>query len=279
MGCPPGTNDGISAIINLQYSAMLSAAEIFTLFEHVHEAKTCRDRAAVINQYVNAHCWDEKRGVYLDCASEPDKISELGNAWAILADAATGERLTRAGQAIYTHENLAKATLYGRFYVFRALKKANLYNNASKLLDVWYQMMDYDLTTWPEEPRLGRSYCHAWSATPIYEFLAEILGVTPREPGFSAVCIQPQLMDLTWAKGTVPIPQGKIHVEWQRDDTRFKITVTCPPKLPVTLILPDGTAENFISNNTPLTRECMMKRTPSAIKKPIASLQRHLLDN
>jgi len=177
-GCPPGAQGGISSIINLQYStALQAAADLFEHFRFPEEAAVYRRRASRINAYVNRYCWSENGGMYYDRPRGPE-ASELGNAWAILSEAASPERMKKVAQRILSGDSLAKATLYGRFYVFRAMRRADEYKKAEKLFDWWHSIAQTDLTTLPEEPRLTRSYCHAWSATPLYEFLAEILGIS-----------------------------------------------------------------------------------------------------
>ncbi|MFD0717598.1 hypothetical protein [Paenibacillus sp. GCM10027626] len=81
----------------------------------------------------------------------------------VLAGCASGERAAAICAQFNRNDAIAKATLYGRYYVFRALETGGDYGKFAELLDWWYLMMDSDLTTWPEEPWLARSYCHAWS--------------------------------------------------------------------------------------------------------------------
>jgi alpha-L-rhamnosidase len=45
------------------------------------------------------------------------------------------------------------------------------------------------LTTFAEKPDPTRSDCHAWSASPNYDFLATVAGIEPALPGFKTVKI------------------------------------------------------------------------------------------
>ena len=74
-------------------------------------------------------------------------------------------------------------------------------------------MLKFGLTTFAEKPEPTRSDCHAWSASPLYDFLATICGIMPDSPGFSSVRITPALGELNKVAGTMPHPSGKITVD------------------------------------------------------------------
>lgn len=74
------------------------------------------------------------------------------------------------------------------------------------------------LTTFAENPDPTRSDCHAWSASPIYDFLATICGIMPDAPGFKRVRIEPFLGELKEIKGTMPSPKGTISVTLKRKE-------------------------------------------------------------
>jgi len=266
LGCPPGAMGGVSAVINLQYvTALVAAAELGDLFNRKDEAAAQRDAASRIKTFVNQHCWREEEGLYVDQPGG-DEVSELGNAWAIISGVAAPDRAQLVGTNLKASTRLTKATLYGRFYVFRALSQAGMYQHAETFFDWWTLMLDSDLTTWPEEPWLARSFCHAWSSTPLYEFLAEVLGVKPAAPGFKDVLIAPQISGLSWARGLVPTPLGEIKVEWEYTDERFSITFVLPEGVRATLLLPDGTTEENLSGPNSISSGCHRPRSTSSLR-------------
>ncbi|AEE96390.1 alpha-L-rhamnosidase C-terminal domain-containing protein [Mahella australiensis] len=227
-GCPPGAQGGVTAVISLQYAAaLLSAIRMMEAFGRPQDAQQFTDTYNTIIESVQRTCWSEQYGLFRDRPGY-DEFSELGNAWAILAGAASDTQVEQMANKLGRDKRMAKATLYGRFYVFRALSKAGAYDVAGRLLDIWYEMMQSDLTTWPEEPYLARSFCHAWSTAPIYEFLAEILGVKPLKPGFKEVLVSPHVLDLDYARGEVPTPYGVVHVEWERQDDILQCFIRLP---------------------------------------------------
>src|SRR5690606_8788871 len=89
-----------------------------------------------------------------------------------------------------------------------------------------------------------RSHCHAWSAGPAYFLGAYVLGVQGVTPGWTKVRIAPQLSGLTWATGSVPLPQGgRIDVSWRIDESDpslMRLRVDAPAGVELDLAAPEG---------------------------------------
>ena len=107
--------------------------------------------------------------------------------------------------------------MYFRVYLTQALKKAGLANNYLETLGLWREMLDLGLTTFAEKPDPTRSDCHAWSASPNYDFLATVAGIEPASPGFKTVKVEPHLGKLNQIKGNMPHPQGAIWFDLTRN--------------------------------------------------------------
>lgn len=56
------------------------------------------------------------------------------------------------------------------------------------------------------------SSCHGWSANILHILSRHLLGITPLEPGFRSVVIEPNPVPTGWIEGTVPVPDGQIHI-------------------------------------------------------------------
>lgn len=70
----------------------------------------------------------------------------------------------------------------------------------------------------------GKSLCHACGASPVYLIGRYFTGVRPTAPGYSSFEIRPVLGGLEWLEGSVPVPDGEIHVKMDR----ARIRVTAP---------------------------------------------------
>ncbi|MGE5428809.1 MAG: alpha-L-rhamnosidase C-terminal domain-containing protein, partial [Methylococcaceae bacterium] len=106
-------------------------------------------------------------------------------------------------------------------------------------LDPWKQMIKSGLSTFAEKQDPTRSDCHAWSASPNYDFLATVAGIRPFSVGFKTIKMEPALGELKFIKGQMPHPLGMIVFDLKRDgDNGIKGEVT----------LPDGLWGTFVWN-------------------------------
>lgn len=141
-----------------------------------------------------------------------------------------------------TTSSLIQATFYYRFYLFRALKKVGLADQYVSMLKPWQDMLGMGLTTFAENPEPSRSDCHAWSASPVFDFLATICGVEPAEAGFRSVKIEPHLGYLNRVEGKIPHPLGNISIMLERENKGINGKI----------VLPEGLSGRFFWNKQTL---------------------------
>ena len=129
------------------------------------------------------------------------------------------------------------------YYILSAMSKAGKTNEALKILREYYgAMLDAGATTFWEDFSLDwvregakldsldkeydihgdngahcyigfrHSLCHGWSSAPTAFLAEQVLGIKITKPGFKAVKIEPELGELTYARGTYPTPYGIISV-------------------------------------------------------------------
>jgi hypothetical protein len=111
------------------------------------------------------------------------------------------------------------------------MKAVGLGDQYVSMLQPWHEMLAKGLTTFAERPDPTRSDCHAWSASPLYEFLATVCGVEPASPGFKTVRIEPHLGYLTHVQGVVPHPTGEIKIALTRVGNGIQGEITLPSNL------------------------------------------------
>ncbi|HEY3267638.1 MAG TPA: alpha-L-rhamnosidase C-terminal domain-containing protein [Armatimonadota bacterium] len=241
-GCPPGSPDAPATVFSLLYAATLNvAAELAEPAGYPHRAPEYRQRADAVNSAVNRLCWDNERGLYRHGPETPGAgVHE--QAWAVLSGAAPADRRPAIMSACLDDKSLPQMNFAMQYYLFRALRLAGAYDRAFELYGSWRSMVDQHLTTWAEDPVHGRSDCHAWGSVPAYEFLAEILGVQPAEPGYAAVRVDPQPGPLAWAKGTVITPKGPVSVSWKKEGGKLNVDVQAPQGVPVVRSAAEGGA-------------------------------------
>jgi len=192
-GMPAGGFHGQSAMLTLQfaYSAQ-HAAEIFKQFNDTCLSQKYQKLADNLVKAVRKNCWDESRGYFADT---PDKkeFSMHTNIFAVLTGAIEKGDANGFVRKMMNDTSLIQPTMYFRFYLTRALKKAGLADKYLNTLGLWRDMLTKGLTTFAEKPDPTRSDCHAWSASPDYDLLATVAGIEPASPGFQTVKIEPAL--------------------------------------------------------------------------------------
>lgn len=238
-GVPDGATDGNSSVISLQYVYTLKqAAELFDFYGKKNDARHYRELADKIAAAVYRECFDTQKGVM---ANTPQKttFSQHASIMGIITGSIPAPRSKAVMDKILNDTSLSQATFYYRFYLTIAMKKAGLSEMYYDQLKPWRDMLSVGLTTFAENPDPTRSDCHAWSASPNYDFFATICGIVPEAPGFRKILIQPSPGKLTAISATMPHPDGTITVDLARHNkTGLKGTVSIPP----------GTTGRFVWN-------------------------------
>jgi hypothetical protein len=230
-GTPDGANDGNSAVITLQYVYTLrQAAGLFDYFGEKEKAQHYLKLANTLAEHTYQKCFDKTR---MEMANTPEKktFSQHAGIMGILAGAIPEGQQKQVLQKILYDTSLSQATFYYRFYLTRAMVKAGMGDLYYSQLSPWRNMLNKGLTTFAEKPDPTRSDCHAWSASPEYDFLATICGITPDAAGFQKVKIAPAMGELTQINASMPVPSGTITVVLTRKNKSIKGTITLPEKL------------------------------------------------
>lgn len=215
-GLPKGSRNGNSTIHTLQFAyALDKVTEIFDAFGMKKEAAAYRKTAEQLKASTYHLCWDKEKQMMADL---PDKkeFSQHANVLTVLAGALQKESASDLMQRTVADKNIIQCTVYYRFYLNQAMKKAGLGDKYLEMLTPWHDMLAIGLTTFAEKPEPSRSDCHAWSASPNYDLLATVLGVTPSSPGFKTVSIAPHPGNLEYVEGQIPCPQGLIKVSLKK---------------------------------------------------------------
>jgi hypothetical protein len=240
-GVPAGARNGGSSILSLQQAyTYFRAGDLLAHFGQNERAEHYRELGRRLNKAVYAQCWDAGRSLMADTPAKTS-FSQHANILAVLTDAVPAAQQAALLQKTMTDGNggpdsLTQATFYFKFYLFEALKKTGLGDQFVAQLKPWRDMLAIGLTTFAENPEPTRSDCHAWSASPLYDFLSITCGINPAEPGFKSVRITPYLGDLNSVDGRMPHPAGEIAVQFQKTPTGgLTGNVTLPTNLTGTL--------------------------------------------
>lgn len=232
-GIPSGGIEGNSSILSLHYAYTLDQAAI--LFQQMGQSQKANYYTSLskkIKEAVLKSCYDADKGLLAD---SPDKkvFSQHANIWGILSNCIPEAQQQEVMKKVMNDSSLISSTLYFRFYYTAALKKVGMGNLYLSNLGPWKEMLSLGLSTFPEtlSPTV-RSDCHAWSASPCYDFLATVCGIEPATLGFTSVRIKPNLGDLKQVSGEIPHPMGTIKVSYQKaKDGTYNATIELPSTL------------------------------------------------
>ncbi|KAM0420292.1 hypothetical protein ACHAPT_011953 [Fusarium lateritium] len=256
-GIPPAiTRTGISTYANQLYAYTLGhAAQLVDALGRPAISSEYRTRAAGIVSALKVHCFDgEFFSDSLTSSAASTDYSQHCQVWAVLCGAVTGnnaERLLRGSLERTKAGDFVQESISMSFYTMRALSMAggSLYNeNFVRFWDPWRHQLQQNVTTWVEDSVSQRSDCHAWGSVPIYEFMVEVVGIRPVEPGWAAIEFRPRVGLFRQLKARVPVKIGKgqeaglVHVSWAMDEcgnteVRLKLDLESD-MVPVRVVLP-----------------------------------------
>lgn len=228
-GVPDGANDGNSSVISLHFAYTLQqAAALFDAYGQPLLAAHYRELAGKLTAATYRHCYDHAKGAM---ANTPEKrtFSQHAGIMAVLSGAIPAAEEKAFLQRVIDDPRLSKATIYYRFYLMLALKKTGMGDRYYEQLTPWRDMLKIGLTTFAEKEEPTRSDCHAWSASPNYDFLATICGIMPGSPGFASVLVAPAMGALTEAEGKMPLPEGEVTVSLKRKNNNGVTAVIILP--------------------------------------------------
>ena len=216
-GVPGATAEGTGQLTmeSLLYLYGLQAAERLARFVQLPDLEALwRTRAEALSSAIKTAALGEN-GLYQD-GPGIGGYSVHCQVFAILtglADPCEGKRLL---QATLGKDGIAQPSVAFSFYLFRALEKADWYERAAGVWDLWRRMLAEHLTTCVENDTDARSDCHAWGGTLLYELPGVYLGVRPAAPGYGTARIRPVMGHLTFAEGSVATPKGTVRVSWTK---------------------------------------------------------------
>lgn len=236
MGVPPGATNGNSTLLTLHYAYTLQqAAELFRHFGKQAQAQHYLQLAGQLTKAAYRQCFDPAKGLLGDTPGKK-AFSQHANIMGILSGAISKAEQQTVLNRLLKDTTLAQASFYYRFYLVQALKKAGMEDLYYGQLTPWRQMLQQGLTTFAETPDPSRSDCHAWSASPNYDFLATLCGITPSSAGFRTVQVKPAMGSLSFVSGSMPSPAGEIKVKINKQKANVNAEIWLPTGLSGTFV-------------------------------------------
>jgi hypothetical protein len=231
-GVPPGAGEGNSSVVSLLFvNSLLDAAEMEAAVGDSVNSAHYKKLAEKIKKAVMKYCWNWSKGLLADTPAKK-YFSQHANILTVLTDTLPRKKHQEVMKKVLEDSSLIQCTYYFQFYLHMAVKKAGMGDLYISLLEPWSKMLAIGLTTFAEKPEPTRSDCHAWSAHPNINLLAIVCGISPAEPGFRSVKIEPSLEPLEQVEGSMPHPAGMIKVKIKKKSSGgISAEVTLPKGL------------------------------------------------
>ena len=226
-GMPPAGLKGPITMESLLYIYGLQrAAKLLDFIGRKEDAAAYIQQAEAVQNSIRKYCTGAN-GMIQD-GPGIEEYSQHCQVFAVLTDTVEPEIGRRNLQKTVEENGFTQCTVAMRFYLFRALEKTGLYQYSERYWDTWKNMLKLHCTTSIESDSYARSECHAWGALALYELPIIILGVRPAEPGYKSILISPKPGYMTYAKGSVVTPVGKVEVSWKKEEDKLQINYKIP---------------------------------------------------
>lgn len=184
----------------------------------------------LLKEQIEKFFWDEEKKAYIDSFSSGKRhVTRHANLFAILFDIADKVRCEQIYESVIANNVITQITTpYFKFYELEALcklgKKAEV---LQRMKSYWGAILDEGAATiWeaydPNETGkekyamyddpYGKSFCHAWGASPIYLLGRYFLGVESTDIGYKTFRVSPDTDLLGIFDCVVPVAQGSVHL-------------------------------------------------------------------
>lgn len=257
----------------LYVHALSYASQLAESLGHNDDASRWSSRAAEIGEALLKNNYDSSAGAFYDGGPCPggeagtfcNVHAQDGNAIAILAGITDDETAAEIldywqnatsqayGNAFYDSSVLSpgdqfNARVYAFISYFEIAARFVTPGKASSAFDEirrlygWMATHDPYITQWEGIGPNGTAYeggftsmAHGWSTGVVPLLTTYVLGVKPQTPGFETweICPVVDGGGLSWARGDVPTPKGKIGISWERKDAQSGLLFVLETETPI----------------------------------------------
>jgi hypothetical protein len=174
---------------------------------------------------------------WLEDGIPSENSSQLAHAFALLSDEYSQHNKAHFENAL-SDANILMPEMYLHYFVFQAMRLCGKEQIAlDRIRKYWGDIVKTGSPTiWEAgihehgKDAFGGdgSLCHGFATSPIDFFQTTILGIEPLTPGFATFTVNPVAMDINFAEGRVPTPNGNIYIKWEREDNHLNIELQVP---------------------------------------------------
>jgi hypothetical protein len=225
------------------------------LFNDTTKAEKYSQTALKLRKSIRDIFWDPINGAFLNGIGSngviDKRFTSFAQVWGILFDLVKPEEYKTIFKKVLDNPEREKLSIsLNQLFEGQAYAKAGRIGTfLVRLKKVWGGMLNDGYSRFAEDIRpwqnpterlelygrpFANSLCHVWAgATPVLTLSKGVLGIIPTGRGYSECLIKPQMADLEWIKGDIPVPSGKISLELHKKDGG---KLTLPAGIKATLV-------------------------------------------
>ncbi|MBP1993914.1 alpha-L-rhamnosidase-related protein [Paenibacillus eucommiae] len=212
------------------------------LFQNPELAQNYEERARQLKERIFSVFWNDEAGGLVHSRYEGklnNHVTKYANMFAMSFGYLDEQRYESVKHKVMLNDAVQPITTpYMRFYELASLcEVGDISWVLEEIRSYWGGMLDLGATSFWEtfDPTqsgvqhydmygrpFAKSLCHAWGASPLYLAGKHVLGIRPLTPGYETYLIEPQLGDLNWFEGAVPLPDGDIELHVSKE--HIKVT-------------------------------------------------------
>ena len=251
---PMGERDGheilpVDSVVNaFYYRDLVLMSRMAKALGKEDDVKRFEEEAAQVRQVYQEVFFDQARGIYRD--GEGSEHSSLHANYFPLAFGLVPDTQVETVLLFIKTKGMA-TSVYGAQHLIDGLFQHGAAEYAIGLLAStsersWGHMI-YDVGTtitleaWDNRFKPNQDWNHAWGAAPANLIPRRLMGITPAEPGFGKVRIQPRIGDLKFAKIRYPTRLGSIDLDIIRRDNELEYKISLPSGMSAEVLLEGAT--------------------------------------
>ncbi|RJE73992.1 alpha-L-rhamnosidase C-terminal domain-containing protein [Reichenbachiella sp. MSK19-1] len=238
----------INTVVNaFYYHNLVLMTEIARMLGESDDAKRFAKEAEMVRTMINEKLLDKAKGVYID--GEGSSHSSLHANMMPLAFGLVPDQYKMTVVDFIKTRGMA-CSVYGAQYLLEALYQAGETEYAFKLMTdtttdrSWWNMIQLGATmtleAWDMKYKPNLDWNHAWGTAPLNIVVRHLWGITPIQPGFKQVEVQPQLGELTFSEIKTPTIMGNIIARHQQVNEKVNYTIELPEGMSGIFIVPKG---------------------------------------
>ncbi len=221
---------GVHNVINAFYIGAVVCTERIIDILGIKLEEGARRSEALIKAY-NSCFWRADKGLYAD-SENSEHTSLHSNVLPLYFGFAKPESHRSIAELI--RKRGFSSGVYMAYFTLKALARLELWGDIWNMLtsrgeNSWYNMAREGNTccieAWGKDKKWNTSLCHPWASAPISVLIEDILGITPKAPGFGDVDVRPHIpASVERLEMRIPLVTGKhIEFEWENGFYSYRI--------------------------------------------------------